>query len=323
MMSYYVSIIGGGASAVALALEFLEHGDPKSKIRIIEKNPAFLAKGMAYTPTSIHYLLNAGVGKMSIRNDDEEDFLKWLLLRDNSFTIDDFAPRSLYGEYLREKLHEFERNHPDRLEIVVGEVVDIEYHQTGDSLIKLKDNLFLQSNYIVLALGNFPGNNFKKIALNALNKVKNAWEVSAANFKDLKHVIIIGSGLTSLDLCWDVYKRQIPIKISMISRRGLMPMPFNSHENSVAKKDLSSPLFNEKHELSLSAIGEKPSLKFLIKAFRAASIHLGEWRPLVRGLRSITPTLWRRFSLKERKAFFPSLCYHLECSTSPRAYNSS
>ena len=73
------------------------------------------------------HLLNVPAGKMGAFPDDVENFYRWLLNRGHRYEAHSFVPRMIFGEYLRETLHEAAEARPDtvRLNIFEDDAVDV------------------------------------------------------------------------------------------------------------------------------------------------------------------------------------------------------
>ena len=81
-------------------------------------------------------------------------FRKLLAANGHSEAGADFIARATYGTYLRTLLDDARRDHPDRLEIIRGEAVDI---IEGSSITTiLADGREIHSDAAVLAIGNLP-----------------------------------------------------------------------------------------------------------------------------------------------------------------------
>ena len=98
-----IIVVGGGASGVLAAAQLLLRG---AEVTLLEP-AAELGRSMAYSTQCPLHLLNVPAGNMSAFPDDREHFLRWLERTGPSqYTACLFAPRSLYGEYIRSVLDE-------------------------------------------------------------------------------------------------------------------------------------------------------------------------------------------------------------------------
>ena len=103
-------------------------------------------------------------------------------------------------------------------------------------------------------------------------------------------VLMLGTGLTTLDIALDLAGRGIAVPLRAISRHGLLP-----HRHATAQIGADPP--PDLLSLPLTARG-------LVAAVRRAARTPGSnWRGVVGALRGATPGLWQEMSLAERARF--------------------
>ncbi len=99
-----ISIIGGGATGTLLAVNLIKHNnDQPIEINLIERKEK-VGRGVAYSASKDFHLLNVPAAKMGAFPNDIEHFYRWLGEKNYDFAPNDFVPRRIYGEYLRELL---------------------------------------------------------------------------------------------------------------------------------------------------------------------------------------------------------------------------
>ena len=84
-----VAIVGAGFSGTLLAVNLLRLG---ARVVLIERDEAFLAKGVAYGTRRAEHLLNVRVSNMSAYPDDADHFLRWMGF-DTADQANRFVPR--------------------------------------------------------------------------------------------------------------------------------------------------------------------------------------------------------------------------------------
>lgn len=274
----HVAIIGGGFSGAMLAARLAEAGVRSS---LIDRSGVF-GPGLAYSTPFEGHLLNVRAERMSAVEGRSGDFVDWL--RDNSPQYADpegFAPRRLYGEYLQHRLNAVRLAHPGMIELVTAEVAAFE---AGG--VRLGDTRMLKADAVVLATGNPP----PRVASPGGDKgsrrvLTDPWALAALERIGADDaVIIVGSGLTMVDMAlWlDANGRRGPIKV--VSRRGLMPRAHRAH-----------------HDHPKPPTGDMlagPASRRLAAARRLAAD--GDWRGVMEGLRSLTARLWTEADVKTR-----------------------
>src|SRR5262245_47898288 len=101
----HLVICGGGASAVLLARALQRAGERPLDVTIVEERQV-AGTGLAYATPSASHLLNVPAGRMSADADDANGFVNWLTVNapGEGYTAKSFAPRRLYGAYLKNLL---------------------------------------------------------------------------------------------------------------------------------------------------------------------------------------------------------------------------
>ncbi|WP_137863960.1 MULTISPECIES: FAD/NAD(P)-binding protein [unclassified Sphingomonas] len=286
-MIEHVAIIGAGFSGTLQAINLLRHEGPRATL--IERAPV-AGLGLAYGAAHPSHVLNVRAANMSAFPDDPSHFVRWLEARGVADAPGAFIPRVTYGEYLRELLDAALRDHPDRLTLVRDEVEDLEF---GDDVtVRLRDRA-IEADAAVLAVGNLPPHDPPGLDPESLSAVRykgDPWDASVP--EDLgpdDTVLVIGTGLTMIDVVLLLDSRGFKGKIVALSRRGLLP---RSHAPGSDWKKL----------------GERPATTAsrLLRAVRARGDEIG-WRNAVDELRPFTQAMWGNASEAERGRFLRHL----------------
>ena len=296
-----IAIIGGGFSGCMVAVHLLRSATVPIAIKLIERGPA-VGPGVAYGTREDCHLLNVPAGNMSAFPEDAGHFLRWLKSHgDPSFTVDSFVPRRRYGAYLQAILRQAEADAPRlaRLERLQDEAIAVLPDQEGDR-IQLRSGRTLHASRIVLAVGNFPPSD-PVVAESAFYRSprysSDPWSPTALSHIDpLDSVLLIGSGLTTIDLVLALQARGHQGMIHLISRHGLLPQ---RHQRSAPY-----PPF-------LTIADVSSTLRVLLRRVRREidqAVRQGyDWRAVIDALRPQTPMLWRAFSAIEKRRFLRHL----------------
>ena len=283
--AFDVAIIGGGASGALLAIQLLRKKPPIPRILLVDRAGDF-ARGIAYRTEEACHILNVPAERMSAFADEDEHFLAWLRRHDPSAGPGTFAPRRRYGDYLSELLLQTEHLAPGALERRTAEVRDLEDTSEGVRLHLAPGGLAL-ARRAVLALGNFPPQPLHLAPQSDARVWQSPWPRQAPWPPPDARVLLVGAGLTAIDVLLSLAARGHRGPWHVLSRHGLLP---NEH--------LAVPLAPLELELPRRRILP------LLQALRAAAARPGaDWRPVVDSVRRPAQGLWRSLASNERERF--------------------
>ncbi|MDF7777084.1 FAD/NAD(P)-binding protein [Sphingomonas sp. AOB5] len=286
-MIEHVAIIGAGFSGTLQAINLLRHDGPRATL--IERAPQ-PGVGLAYGSAHPSHVLNVRAGNMSALPDDPGHFVRWLERRGVADATTAFIPRVTYGEYLREMLDETRRTAGDRLAIVQGEVEDLDVGETAT--IRLADRT-IHADAAVLAVGNLPPHSPPGLDPDKLSAERykgDPWDRSMPEgLSDGDTVLIIGTGLTMVDVALTLDAHGYRGKIVALSRRGLLPRP---HGPGADWKKI-----DERPDTNASS---------LLGTVRARADAIG-WRNAVDELRPFTQPMWGNATEDQRARFLRHL----------------
>lgn len=295
-----IAIIGGGFSGSMIAAHLLRANVPLC-IKLIERRPE-AGRGTAYSTSVPAHLLNVPAGKMSAFPNQPEHFLQWLKNqwlqnRDplqvpaiTDLSAATFVPRMVYGDYIRSILSDaiIDASEQVRFERITDEAVAIKPSSQG-AVIHLSTGESLCADRVVLATGNFPASlPVSTEQLNQLEDIKEAWSWDAvAHLSADAPVLLVGTGLTMVDMVIALHQQGHQGQIYAVSRHGLLPQ---SHQATVSRSAFLSP------ETAPKTVREL--LRFIRQ--NAAT---QEWRSVIDALRPVTQQLWQNLPLVEQQRF--------------------
>jgi uncharacterized NAD(P)/FAD-binding protein YdhS len=283
----HVAIIGAGFSGTLQAINLLRHDGPRATL--IERAPV-AGLGLAYGAAHPSHVLNVRASNMSAFPDDPSHFVRWLEARGVADAPSAFIPRVTYGEYLRELLDAALLAHPDRLQLVRDEVEDLDF--ADGVTVRLKGRT-VAADAAVLAVGNLPPHDPPGLdpeKLSAERYKGDPWDASVPDgLGPDDTVLVIGTGLTMIDVVLLLDARGFKGRIVALSRRGLLPRP-HAPGNDWQK------------------LAERPatSASKLLQAVRVRGEEIG-WRNAVDELRPFTQAMWGNASEDERGRFLRHL----------------
>ena len=296
-VSYTTAIIGGGFSGAILATELLRGGNPAITVLLIDREGC-PGRGVAYSTHFAGHLLNVTAKNMSALADDESHFLRWAREHHSDQTQpDDYLPRRAYGKYVESTLCEAIEDNPTRFEWKRDEALSITPGESGATVL-LRSGCRIQADAVVLALGNFPPRDLTLPGWNDLSRrfVPNPWAVSALDeIAPENSVLLIGSGLTSVDVAISLRSRGFLGKMHMLSRHGLLPQTHKPAGQWVARWD---------HRPTRRV---RSLLRLIRTEVAKAEKQNGDWRVVIDSLRPFTQSIWRLLPQEERRRFLRHL----------------
>ena len=304
-----IAIVGGGLSGTLVAAHLLKFANRPLLITIIEPRRE-IGKGVAYSTNIPGHLLNVSAGKMSAFPDDPGHLLRWLNYNQHELArwlpeklnASSFIPRLVYGLYVQSILEEAEASTSSlvRLERITDEVVAIE-PQTGGTItqpiqtaiISLRSGRVLTANQVVLAIGNTTANWADNQLSGDGAYWRPAWSPDALVDLDPEtSVLLIGTGLTMVDLLVSLRDRQHRGKIYAISRRGLAPLP---HQATQPYPAWATPDTAPKTVRGL--------VSWLRHEVEHATQQGYDWRSVIDSLRPLTSAIWQQLPRREQRRF--------------------
>lgn len=295
-----ITIIGGGATGTLLAINLMRRASEPLEINLVEKKER-LGRGVAYSTATDYHLLNVPANKMGAFPDDIEHFYRWLVAGNYDYASNDFVPRRLYGEYLRELFSEALKNkNPNVLvNLLDDEAVDVAVDEAQAQVI-LKSGEIVGSDKVVLAFGNFAPPHPKSESQSFIESGKyfqNPWSAEILEkINTTDDVFIIGTGLTAVDTVLSLYHKRHAGKIHLFSTRGLLP--------AVHELGFVYPSFWE--ELN-SLVRITNLLKTVRRHIKLAEAQNSNWRAVIDSLRPHTQTIWRNLPTAEKRYFMQHL----------------
>jgi uncharacterized NAD(P)/FAD-binding protein YdhS len=279
-----ICIIGGGFSGASLALRLLPQTRP-GQITIVEPRNE-LGLGPAYGTTYPNHLLNVPADRMGIFAEAPDDFFTWLTaVRHQNVAPASFLPRVVYGTYLKETLAPI----VSAVRHVRSRAIDIDHVEGANFAVTFDDGSHDHFDAVVLALGNqLPAvpSGLREISEQP-GFITNPWIPDAlAALVKLDSIVIIGTGLTSVDTILELYERGFGGRCTMISRRGLLPRSHPALRFAAIPPVLSLPI----------------SLRTMIRTLREES-RKAPWQAVVDSIRPLSAELWQGLSKREKHSF--------------------
>ncbi|HVR46149.1 MAG TPA: FAD-dependent oxidoreductase [Candidatus Binatia bacterium] len=291
MIDLDVAIIGGGFSGCAVAAQLARHAADGFSVRIFE--PGELGRGAAYGTRHTEHLLNTRAAAMSLFPDDPDHFVRWLGPGADPAS---FVSRRRYGDYVAEvAARALERPH---FRLVNGRVRAVRAAK-GGFVVESALGTRIEARAVVLATGNaLPADHFLPPGVTQHpGYIGDPWRNDYRKVGG--HVLLIGSGLTALDVLVALGASGHRGTAHIVSRHGRYP--------AVHADDAPYDVIP-----ALDARDARALLRTLRRHVADAQARGFDWRSVIDAVRPESESLWRRLAPVERSRFERHLRTHWE-----------
>ncbi len=296
-----IIVIGAGFCGTAVAVQLLHRAGSEPTRLLLLNRSGLMARGVAYGTRTESHLLNVPAGRMSALPEDSGSFLRYAQGRDARVTGACFVPRRWFGDYLEALLARAAQAAAAnvRFRAMVGDVIGISIVD-GQGQVELASGECLVADRVVLALGNFaPADPPLADAgfFTSPRYVRDPWRPDALwGVSTEQPVLLVGTGLTMLDVLIDLRSRGHHAPIYAMSRRGLLPQAHRALEQP--------PQYRGNLAERLAAQPRvRAALALLRQELRDAAAQGIDWRDVIGGLRKATPAIWASWPEAERRRF--------------------
>jgi uncharacterized NAD(P)/FAD-binding protein YdhS len=295
-----VVVVGGGFSGSVFAMKYART-NPDARVVVVERDRR-VGRGLAYGACEPDHLLNVPASRMELGLTpafgdwivNHRDELNDALAESGGDLAGAFVPRELFGAYLEERVHDAaSTDHRRGLNIVRGEVVRLlDFPERG---VLLSDGREIVADIVVLATGNLPPRppHAKDSWLyDTTLFVPDPWADDAFDGLDKNTpVVLLGTGLTMVDVALKLAGQGHTGAMHAISRRGYLPLAHQAGGNW--------PNFLDAHV--------HPSPRALMRLLREeadkAKAKGVPWQRVMDTMRPSVARVWNGWSESERAQF--------------------
>jgi uncharacterized NAD(P)/FAD-binding protein YdhS len=305
-----IAIIGGGAAGAAVFCELLRRPSCTGAVHWIAGGEA-AGRGVAYATNDDRHLLNVRAAGMGLFAEQKDDFLQHANHALGRAHGADFLPRRVFGEFIEAQV---------RASITDAQARGVHFHvhhekaqavQRGPAQryrIELEHGLPVAADTVVLAIGALAPRALKSVSSAALESgayVLDPWKQDEPLVAP-RRVLIIGTGLTAVDVLISTATHWPEAELVAVSRHGLLP--FRHPGSPVAPYP-----FQDELNAALLACNGVLSMTRLVRQ-AVADEAAADWRAVIDGMRPINARLWRGLTLAQRRQFLRHLRWLWEAS---------
>ena len=289
-----VVIVGGGWSGAAVAIHLLEQGGADLHVTLVERDGG-IGRGAAYGTHDPEHLLNVPAARMGVDPKQADEFLGYARAQGIPAEGRSLLPRRLYGDYVLDRLARTIIGASGRLRIARASVQGV--RRDGDRWqVALSDGRTLPADDVVLASGHGPAYTPPPLRDASVPTVLGAGAPEALGQIGLhERLLLVGTGLTALDVLATLHRRGHPGPIDVVSLTGQWP-----HRHLTTVTWGGPPIEVDLATAPDTADGLAAWFDGLIAQGRAREI---PWQAAVDAVRPHLPLLWGRLAPEERTRF--------------------
>jgi uncharacterized NAD(P)/FAD-binding protein YdhS len=245
-------------------------------------------------------LLNAMARQMSALPDDHDHLVRWAaatLGPGNTVSGTTFLPRHAYGQYLRDTLTAAQRatGPGARLSRIHAQAVEIKRAGPAGPLQVVLTEGELRADVAVLATGNAPSE-FPFGTPVSDRVIADPWFPGALEaLGNGSPVVIVGTGLTMIDLAIAITGANPAARVHAVSRHGLLPRA-HPGDAAAAPRPLWLPVTSR-------TTGPVRLGELMWQTRQAVSANPANWPAVMESLRPYVPGLWRRMPELDKRLF--------------------
>jgi len=290
-----IAVVGGGAAGVLLSAHLLRAASAARPVQVLLLDPAEApGRGLPYRTTDPRHTLNAVVARLSAFDDDPEHLLRWCSAAGVPAEPGTFLQRSDFGRYLTELLPSVPVPDGSSLRHVRATVVDLTDHPEGavGVTLTLDDGATVRADAAVLALGTPPPARLPEYEPWGEGYVPDPWSPDLdARAAGARRVLVVGTGLTTLDVVAHLHPLLPEARFTAVSRGGALPA---AHAADPLPPATAVPLGGATLSEALDVVRRR------VRAERDAG---RDWRAVVDAVRPQVNTVWARLTPDEQQTF--------------------
>lgn len=271
---------------------------PQVRITVVDRHQAF-GRGVAYGAPGAHHRINVPARKMGgVQVADEDGFVRWLdaQQRPHDSFAESFVPRAWFGDYLWAQLDAARAR--GTVTLCAGEVRSLQRLPDGRWLCS-GEGLALQADQVVLCTGNTPPTRTAPPAAGG-RFIPDVWAPGALDpIGPADSVLVQGTGATAIDALLELRQRGHQGPVTMVSRRGLLPLV-----------DVPTEVYPDFFDAGARTLRLRAVLRRLREEVRDAAAQGRPWQSVVDAFRVHAARIWLALDVTERRRFLRHVRAH-------------
>ncbi|MFK8850762.1 FAD/NAD(P)-binding protein [Streptomyces sp. Ac-502] len=293
-----VAVIGGGASGTLACVHLLEASAAARRpvrISLIEPSDE-LGRGTAYASRDPRHLMNTPMERSGAWAHDPGHLAAWLRRREPDTPAGHYVPRGTYGAYLADTLRETRERTAE-----TGQLWHVRRRARRvlpglpRPVVALSDGRCVAADHVVFAMGNTATWRDPFASAQAGPRyVRSPWHSGFPAVADHSSVLLLGNGLTAVDIGLSLLGSSVGVRVDAVSRHGLLPRPHGSGCSHGGHPNVVGVLLAD----------DRLNLARLVSTVRSEMRRSPEcWREIIDALRPCTGELWGRLDAEDQRDF--------------------
>ena len=281
-----IAIVGGGATGALVAVHIARRLAGRGADIVVIESGDEVGRGIAYATPDPRHLLNVRVANMSAFPDAPDHLHDWLRLHEppRARTRFCFLPRSVYGDYICDLFRQTLADGAAR--VVKAQAIDLAENE-DQATVTLDTGERIAADHVILATGHDA-----KPAVEGIPADPPWTDGSLAGLAPDAPLLIVGTGLTMVDMALSLERRGHRGRIVALSRRGLLP---SAHRDAIPRV------------LRREEVPFKSEISALLGWLRRLAARYekdgADWRSAIDALRPYNQQLWRSMAPEQKRRF--------------------
>lgn len=312
-MTPSVVIVGGGFSGAAMAVQLARSSTSPLAITIIEARDT-VGPGVAYSTQDPDHRLNGSVATHLIDPGDPEALQRWCIAQQiasrdpeaRAANGQTYLRRADFGAFVADTVRAHARMpNGTTLGHLSDRALDIDEHADG-FIVRTEAGAAPSARLVVVATGNGGARLPPPFAALRDHRAVIADPADPARVRAITpsaRVLLIGAGLTALDIVSTLLRNGHRGRITVVSRHGLRPRPQRPPGAETTGARVQARINGDVPPFAADAVTSLALSRALRRRIREHQASGGDWYEPFDALRDVVWKVWPRLDADEKKRF--------------------